>query len=139
MLALGPFSYAPILIYSHLVLNVLFVRALQDRIPSSHPLVVTSVDPGFCISELRRNIPAAEYAELEKTARTAEEGSRQLLYAALGPDPTKLDSDETTSVMRGAYVSNVEVVAPHPILETEAGAELQRRIWVSHVHSWRLG
>ena len=70
---------------------------------------------------------------MDKTARTSEEGSRQLLYAALGPDPEKLDSQDVTNVMRGAYIANVNVIDPHPVVKTEAGVELQQRIWVSRM------
>ena len=115
------------------VLNVAFVRALQDHILPSLPLVVTNVCPGFCITELRRNVDPALFTELDKTARTAEEGSRQLLWAALGPDPTQLDSAEVTKAMRGAYVANLELIEPSSVLKTEAGSALQQRLWVSYI------
>ena len=71
------------------------------------------------------------FVELFKIARSTEEGSRQLVFAALGPDAAKLDSLETTQVMRGGYVSDAEPSEPSPWVLTEDGAKLQAKIWVS--------
>ncbi|KAF8875614.1 hypothetical protein CPB85DRAFT_1345451, partial [Mucidula mucida] len=71
--------------------NVLFTRALQDRLAqASFPVTAVSVCPGYCASELRRNLISesrivmgvVEYVMVKALAFTAEEGSRQLVYAA---------------------------------------------------------
>ena len=118
------------LITSPSVLNVAFVRSLQAHIPPSLPLIVANVCPGFCITELRRNVDPIIFAELDKTARTPEEGSRQLLWASLGPDLAKLDDVEVTKVMRGAYTANVEVIEANAVFKTDKGKALQQRLWV---------
>ena len=112
------------------VLSVAFVRSLQAHIPPSLPLIVANVCPGFCITELRRNVGPIIFAELDKTTRTPEEGSRQLLWASLGPDPTKLDDAEVTKIMRGAYAANVEIIEVNAVFKTEKGKVLQQRLWV---------
>ncbi|KAH0834222.1 hypothetical protein J3R83DRAFT_11535 [Lanmaoa asiatica] len=71
------------------LLNVFFARALQDRLQSITPLTVNAVTPGFCYSNLRRifrgtlmNVPIVIMETL--LAWTSEQGSRQLVYAAIG-------------------------------------------------------
>lgn len=117
------------------VINVLFARALQAHIPSSAPIVISAVDPGLCHSDLRRRIGESHMTELLKRARTAEEGSRQLLYASLGPDATNLDSTELTQPLRGGYVEDQEASSPSPWATSEDGAKLQARIWVRSMSS----
>ena len=108
--------------------NVFFTRALSSRLSSSTPLIATSTNPGFCYSELRRDssFPISTISKLaEKVfAFTTEEGSRQLVYAALGgkDDPDK---------MRGAYVSMGAVQEVSDYVLGEEGGKVQERIWVS--------
>ena len=115
------------------VLNVLFTRALNTRIPGSVPLVVNCVNPAFCLSQLRRSVDHGqpEFKELEKTARTSEEGSRQLIFSAIGPDPTKLDGAEAMKLLGGAYISNNSVEAPSIWVQSDEGAQVQEKLWVS--------
>ena len=114
-----------------LVLNVLFTRALSTRIPTSAPLIVNTVNPAFCLTELRREVDQGQFKELDKTARTSEEGSRQLVFSAIGPEPTKLDDMETIKALRGAYVSNNDVLEPYVWVRSEEGARVQQKVWVS--------
>ena len=94
------------------MLNILFTRALAAHLPSTVPIVPTAANPGFCFSELRRHLSQAErdlYAVLDTTmGRSAEEGARQLVWAAVGPDGR--DGDAVLR-LRGAYVSTAAVVA----------------------------
>lgn len=39
------------------LLNLFFVRELASHLPEDFPLVTDAVNPGFCISALRRNVP----------------------------------------------------------------------------------
>jgi hypothetical protein len=55
-------------------------------------------------------------------AFTTEEGSRQLVYAAVGGD------DKT---MRGEYVTSSRVAPVSDYVMSEEGAEAGNRIWVS--------
>jgi NAD(P)-dependent dehydrogenase (short-subunit alcohol dehydrogenase family) len=108
------------------VLNILFVRALNDRIAASTPLVVNAVNPGYCYSNIRQSfsgIQAAVDSLMERSlALPTEVGSRQLVWAAIGQqdDPDKL---------RGEYISlqRTEEVSDW-ILENTP--QIQDRIWV---------
>lgn len=88
------------------VLNVLFVRALAEHLPASTPFTPTAVNPGFCLSDLRRDAGLGTRIQMKIMdiilGRTAEQGSRNLLWAALGPDGKE---GPHLRYMRGAYVS----------------------------------
>jgi retinol dehydrogenase-12 len=87
--------------------------------PSSPTVIVNAVNPGYCYSTLRRNLPfltAVPYWVMDKALPfTTEVGSRQLVYAAVGGDD---------AAMRGAYVSYSEV---SDYVLSDEGA---KRIWV---------
>ncbi|KAG8215354.1 hypothetical protein J3R82DRAFT_8951 [Butyriboletus roseoflavus] len=109
------------------LLNVFFVRALQDRLQSITPLTVNSVNPGFCHSNLTRNIRGVFLIVqmfIMKTllAWTSEQGSRQLVYAAIGG---REDEDH----MKGAFVSKAEVVEPSDFVLSEEGKKMQDNVW----------
>ncbi|KAH7882551.1 hypothetical protein F5I97DRAFT_1906004 [Phlebopus sp. FC_14] len=110
------------------VLNVLFVRALQDHIPSVVPLTVNAVNPGFCYSQLRREMYASFWRNLfmslmEKAlAWTPEQGSRQLIYAAIA----ERDNEDH---MKGAFVSKAEVAEPSDFVISDEGKMMQDKIW----------
>ncbi|KAJ6526944.1 hypothetical protein DFH09DRAFT_1371493 [Mycena vulgaris] len=107
------------------LLNVLFVRALSDRLGAA-PLVVSAVNPGFCYSELRRGFSGAKAFLISIMERilafTTEEGSRQLLWAAVGlpGSPDKL---------RGEYINQCTVEEPSDFIVSSEGAKAQDRIW----------
>ena len=61
-------------------------------------------------------------------ARTQEQGARQLLYAALGPDGK---DGEHMRYFHGAYVSSTEVHEPSDYVLSKEGYAAQERIWVS--------
>ena len=60
--------------------------------------------------------------------RTTEQGARQLIWAALGPDGK---DGEHVKHLRGAYVSIAEVHEPSNFVISKTGYETQERIWVS--------
>lgn len=97
------------------LLNIFFVRALTDRLQSAVPLSAVAVTPGFCYSQLRRcwyEQPAFSFTSIALAiqerllAWTPEQGSRQLIFGAVGGR----DNEEN---MSGGYVSKgrVEEVA----------------------------
>jgi len=103
-------------------LNVHFVRALSFRLPASSPTVITNaIDPGYCLSEFRRNFTGlkAIFDRLSEKilAFTTEEGSRQLVWGALAEDKE----------IRGAYISGAKVVEPSDFV-LENGT-VQERLW----------
>ncbi|EKM54523.1 uncharacterized protein PHACADRAFT_185441 [Phanerochaete carnosa HHB-10118-sp] len=112
------------------LLNVLFIRALAAHLPATSPLVPACACPGYCVSEIRRNSAFSDkvvYKLLELTfGRTAEQGSRQILYAALGPDGR---DGHHVRYMRGVYVAHSVVSEPGDYVISREGVELQERIW----------
>ena len=118
------------------LLNVFFTRALSSRLSPTTPLIATSTNPGFCYSELLRNLPFL-LSLISRLAQwifafTTEEGSRQLVYAALGgkDDPDK---------MKGAFVSMGAVQEVSDYVLSEEGGRVQERIWVSSQFAIRDG
>ncbi|KAK0443285.1 hypothetical protein EV421DRAFT_543142 [Armillaria borealis] len=90
------------------LLNVLFAWAFQQRLPPS-TIAVNSVNPGFCISNLRSSLyevyqeaDAKQEAELAFTTEDSE-GSRQLVFRAVG-------GPNGEGKLRGVCISLSEVV-----------------------------
>ncbi|KDQ57852.1 hypothetical protein JAAARDRAFT_47666 [Jaapia argillacea MUCL 33604] len=112
------------------LLDILFVRALASHLPTSSPIIPASVNPGFCYSSLQRNItfPAsiATYLFKKLFAWTSEEGSRQLLWAALGPPEARAEDEPK---LRGGYVSENEVREVCDFILSDKGRECERRVW----------
>jgi hypothetical protein len=116
------------------VLNVFFVQELTKRLPASSPVIVTIANPGYCKSELLRNFPFAlrmlEAIGKALLARTTEEGSRQLVWAAVGGAGREFE-------LRGGYVSmaNLQEVSDYAL--SDEGAVVQTRLWVCKFsHIW---
>ncbi|TFK39464.1 hypothetical protein BDQ12DRAFT_649951 [Crucibulum laeve] len=104
------------------LINVFFTRALGYRL-SNAPIIVNTVNPGFCISELRKHQTGVTMWLLEKLlARTAEQGSRQLVWAAVG-------GEESRDALRGAYISIQEVCEPSDYVISENGKKMQDKLW----------
>ncbi|PSR98926.1 hypothetical protein PHLCEN_2v4246 [Hermanssonia centrifuga] len=112
------------------LLNVLFTRALAGHLSPTLPIIATAVNPGFCYSELMRHVPGPRLIFIKImqlfVARTAEQGARQLLWAALGPDGK---DGEHVKFLKGAYVSTLEVREPSDYVISKDGYEAQERIW----------
>ncbi len=108
-----------------IVLNVFFTRSLQSRLPES--IIVNAINPGFCESELRRSITGswymafAEWAMVKLLGYSTEEGSRQLVWAAVGGG-----GDEKR--LRGGYVSFSDIVEVSDYVISETGLEAQEKI-----------
>ncbi|KAJ7816967.1 hypothetical protein B0H14DRAFT_2843855, partial [Mycena olivaceomarginata] len=87
------------------ILNVFFVRALNARLPPSTPVIINMVNPGFCQSELLRDTQGITGAIMRLFNRiltfTAEEGSRQLVWAAVGGEPEMLQGEYKYLGLRG--------------------------------------
>ncbi|KAK0186869.1 hypothetical protein F5146DRAFT_935933 [Armillaria mellea] len=107
------------------LLNVLFARAFQQRLPPS-TITVNSVNPGFCISNLRSTLPeeyqAANAKQEAELAFTTEEGSRQLVFSAIG-------GANNEDKLRGAYISLSEVVEESDFVISEDGKVVQDKVW----------
>jgi len=115
-----------------LVLNVFFVRELTKRLPANSPVIVTAVNPGYCKSELRRHLPfvirMCDRVIEALLARTSEEGSRQLLWAAIGGVGREFE-------LRGGYVSQADLQEVSDYVLSDEGAVVQTRLWVRDMFS----
>ncbi|KAK1225846.1 hypothetical protein PQX77_011208 [Marasmius sp. AFHP31] len=96
-----------------------FIRALQPHLPT---VTCCSVAPGFCDSELRRNFPSSGTPARKTLAYTSEEGSRQLLYAAIG------ERDREDQI-RGSFMMYNEISECSDFLLGEGGKKLERKLW----------
>ncbi|KAI6038829.1 hypothetical protein EDC04DRAFT_2691355, partial [Pisolithus marmoratus] len=99
------------------LMSVMFVRELEARLPKPTPVIVCAVDPGLCYTEMMLKSPAKS---LTWFARTAEEGSRTLLHAAI--------SDEAHA-MHGRYMTSCKVGEESTFVASPDGKELSRRLW----------
>lgn len=121
------------MLYFSSVLNVLFARAFAQHLNKPTAIIPSSVNPGLCSTELGRNLSTFEKIRLNilrvLLARSAEQGSRQLVWAALGPDGK--DGPHVRYAMSGAYVSATEVHEPSDFVISKEGYDAQEKIWVS--------
>ena len=70
---------------------------------------------------------------IERTVtRSAEQGSRQLLWAALGPNGK---DNEYIDDLKGAFVMHGGVVEPSDFVISEEGKKGQDQLWVSYTVS----
>ncbi|KAJ6545939.1 hypothetical protein B0H10DRAFT_2243839 [Mycena sp. CBHHK59/15] len=109
------------------LLNVFFTRELSARLGPSAPLIVTTVDPGFTVSELRRDVMGGQGAFLlvleSVFAYNAEAASRRPLYAALG-------LHNTPDALRGRFVNNsLTIEESSDFVESAEGMQIQKEIW----------
>ncbi|KAJ3528292.1 hypothetical protein NMY22_g9467 [Coprinellus aureogranulatus] len=112
------------------LLNVFFTRSLSTLLSRS-PLIVTTVNPGYCKSELRRHLSGI-LALLDRLmefllARTSEEGARELVWAAIGE--TREGEGSVKEKMNGAYVSTAKVIEPADFVLGEEGKKREDKLW----------
>jgi hypothetical protein len=115
------------------VLNVFFVRELTKRLPANSPVIVNAVNPGYCKSQLRRHLsfPLRVIDSILEAAlaRSTEEGSRNLVWAAVGGAGREFE-------LRGGYVSNANLQEISDYALSDEGAVVQTRLWVRKLQSW---
>lgn len=102
------------------LLEVLACREIASQHPVSQLNVVLNfLNPGFCHSELTREITNPIVALFKAIlARSTEVGSRTLVHAGLAGSET-----------HGKYLSDAKITACAPLVEGQEGPELQRRVW----------
>jgi retinol dehydrogenase 12 len=121
-----------ILLIRRAVLNVFFARSLTSHLPATSPVVVNSVNPGFCHhSALMRDVPYALYLFTMLTGlaigRKTSEGAKTIVWSALAghDDPVIREN------LRGAYTENCELAEPSDFVLSKEGQDMENRIWVS--------
>jgi hypothetical protein len=87
-------------------------------------VIVTMVNPGFCHSELLRDAKGIAGTIMLFMNRilgfTAEEGSRQLVWAAVGGEPDKL---------RGEYISGCQTEEVADFVLSPQGVKAENQLW----------
>ncbi|KZV60107.1 short-chain dehydrogenase [Peniophora sp. CONT] len=111
------------------VLILLLIRELSKHLERT-PLIAVIVNPGYCVSALRRNLPsgAQRAARLMEIAvgRSTEEGSRMLVWSAVG-------NEDHRDELRGAYINLCKIDEPSDFAISKVGQEVQKRLWAESV------
>ena len=99
------------------ILDVFGTRAIAER--STQPVIINTVNPGLCYSELSREMQGWAVALFMRLlARTTEVGSRTLVAAVFAGKES-----------HGQYMSDCVVKAPSPFVRSEEGKKTQERVW----------
>ena len=118
--------------YFSIVLNVFFARGLSERL-CDKLVIVNTVNPGLCHSELSRNDTGLDawimWLMKKFLARTTEEGGRQLIWACIG-------GKDNVEQLRGAYISSMHVQEPSDFVISEEGKLAQTKLWVNNYLSY---
>ena len=116
------------------MLNVFFARGLSERLHDK-PVIVNTVNPGYCHSALRRNATGLISLPMRLweliIARSTEKGSRQLIWACIG-------GKDNIDQLRGAYISSMVVRESSDFVVSEEGKLAQTKLWVIN-HLSRYG
>lgn len=99
--------------------------AANSNSNTPYPVVISTPNPGFCTSELRREAYEGSFAIRRgirlieaMLERTTEEGARNFVHcAAAGPD------------YHGQYVSDGVPKEPAALVLSEEGGRLQKQVW----------
>lgn len=107
------------------MLEIFAVRSIGDIYPASSgfPVTINCVGPGFCHSDLARNVRSWRLWLMKLLlARSTECGSRTLVHAAAQGKES-----------HGCYLSDCEIATPSPIVASEKGKVTQDRVWAELV------
>lgn len=108
------------------LLSIFLVREMAARMPPADPVIVNCLNPGFCRTELfRHNTFPLNYivrCTLRLLGRTSEMGSRTLVAAA-----------DAGRESHGQYLDSCVAREPSTLVTSEAGHQLQRRIYTELV------
>jgi len=115
--------------------NLFFVRALSDRLQSTTPLTPVAGNPGYCYSQLRRSFYELPFSlthimlaiHERLLAWTSEQGSRQLVFAAVGGQ----DDEEK---MKAAFVNRGRIGEVSDFVLSDEGHRMQDTIWNETIH-----
>ena len=120
------------------VLELLFFRELQSKLPNSGPsIIVNTIDPGYCATSFNRKDQSGWSKKIadsieRRVAMTTEEGSRQIIYGAVAG----IESAEEEAILKGAYIAMSQVTEPSDFVISELGVKAQGKVWVSITFSF---
>ncbi|POS74716.1 dehydrogenase/reductase SDR family member 13 [Diaporthe helianthi] len=105
------------------LLEVLIVRQLASEMVPNDPVIINTLTPGLCRSNLFRHSGGLLRALLEIgvriIGRSSEVGSRCLISAAAGGRET-----------HGGYMENCKLRDPGPFVTSDEGKKVQKRVYV---------
>ncbi|KAG8816792.1 hypothetical protein FRC19_011801 [Serendipita sp. 401] len=82
-------------------------------------IVICSVNPGFCRSQIMREFPSTFVAILYAImARTAREGAKNLVWSSLVDD-----------IPQGSYISSCQVTRTASFVRSKEGEQVQKKLW----------
>jgi len=108
------------------LLNILFTRSLARLLAPSHtPLTVNSVNPGLCHSEVFRNADTLFIRVFKAVlARSAEVGSRNLVWTAVAPE---------LEGVTGGYMNACARSEASDLVLGEQGEALEKKVWAETI------
>ncbi|KAJ3554020.1 hypothetical protein NP233_g12512 [Leucocoprinus birnbaumii] len=106
------------------LLNVFFVRALKNHLKDKS-IIVNAADPGFCHSELRREITSIGLSIYERLfAMSAEAGSRNIIWASIGTPEGGNEDD-----MSGQFIMFASIQEPADSVLGQEGKRREDKLW----------
>ncbi|TFK23415.1 NAD(P)-binding protein [Coprinopsis marcescibilis] len=112
--------------YTDSKLIALFMTRALAKILRNSPVIVNCVDPGYCRTEIQseaRGLQWLVFPILDRyLAWTAEEGSRQLVWAALS-------LEDSIDDMHGAYIARMAVTEASDYVIGSEGMLHEQKIW----------
>ncbi|KAI5476855.1 hypothetical protein MNV49_007089 [Pseudohyphozyma bogoriensis] len=105
----------------------LFMTRKLATLPLASKVIVNCVNPGLCASEFRKNIDIPKVVSwiLESMTRTAEEGAKNFVWAAVECD------------VSASYVSVTAVKEPSKWSTSEEGLALETKLWEELCVEWK--
>lgn len=104
------------------LLPIWVVRELAARLPPNDPVIINSLNPGFCRTAIFRHAPFALRfiitSGLQILGRTSEMGSRTLMAAAAAQKES-----------HGGYMDSCVLRDPSHLVISEEGCALQKRVY----------
>lgn len=98
-----------------------------SQLPLARDVVVNVVNPGLCVSQLRRELSPITGRILDALSLSGEEGAKNLAWAAT----------EDTSAEPGCFVSSTRIGVTSPFTHSEEGKQTQKRFWKECQDVWR--
>ncbi|KAJ7604065.1 hypothetical protein FB45DRAFT_958049 [Roridomyces roridus] len=104
----------------------LFLARKIAKLPQANGVVVNVVDPGFCYSELGRDLGLSSFVHslIRFIAWSSSKGALNLLYSVL------------SNTAAGAFISSCKEYKPPAWTLTEAGFRTEEQVWKEMVQVW---
>ncbi|KAJ6549568.1 hypothetical protein DFH09DRAFT_843039, partial [Mycena vulgaris] len=122
----GASRYAQNSRYRPQLISPEYLLRARPYLPPATPLVFTVVSPGYCHSELRPDffdlIDFIDWLSEPMLARTAEEGSRHLVWVTVA-------HEEHLEALSGEYIECTKVQETSDYVLTVEDARAENRLW----------